>query len=536
MISEYEEEARRCGLKAVPPCAPNYREKWEAKYFNQQFSLLSKERNSLRYPDVYQNILIFDQRLHLVRDYWLEFYFKFYGTQYSKEEREEKFATQEKYAKNNYIHCQQLLYDNSNQITNLYITVFEKCLKKGSSINVYHDYGLLAYLNNNFDKSLELLSAMIDLAQATGKIEQLDSISYNNLGSVCLESMAYDNAIKYLSEAIRIDPGNKEAYLNRSAAYFETGNFDESIKDFLKSDRGAGIFKSTFVASNDFTEAFIKSACHGVLDSALDFVPSLCHSVHGLSKTLWAMNWSINPLNSEAKENVKNFANSCYEMGECVANYCKNMDEETVDSYVEEVKTLYSQFDQLNDKEKGELIGYTIGKYGVDIFAGAATVKGVQFVNKVVPLFRNLKNANRACNLEAICLSEAEKKAIVSSSMAHAAEREAYFKNIKIHWDKQNKHIPGKHNFEINKGIIRLESHELEALIKQHAGTGERVIGELGIAGYKERIDFGKIIGDFALIKEGQPVQYFPTSKGIITYDKNGSVHLWPSDPRVSPK
>src|SRR5207253_2661443 len=99
------------------------------------------------------------------------------------------------------------------------------------------------------------------------------------------------------------------------------------------------------------------------------------------------------------------------------------------------------------------------------------------------------------------------------------------------HWDKQNKHIQGKHNFIVGGGRITLDPKDLEMLVKEHLGTGQRVTGELGMQGYKERINFGVIIGEYALKVEGQPIQYIPTSKGIITYAKDGTVHVYPTNP-----
>lgn len=526
-IDSYEEEARKHLLEDLPP----YREKWEAQYFDQFKNLKSAMRFSLRYPDVYHNILLFDQRLALMKDFWFEYYYRLYmstGWAYNQQEKEERISQQRKRIGENFNNCRGELYDCSSKITSLYVTGFEKCLKNNkASVAVYLDYGLLAYLNNNFDKSLDLLSKMINLAQKTGEIDQLDSEAYCQLGAVCLEAMHYDMAIKYLSESIKKDPHNKEAYFARAAAYFETGNFDEAIKDYLSSDKGKGIVKSATIASDAFTEALIKSACNGALESFVDFVPSLCNSIYGLRKTIWA----AHPINAEAMDNIKNFANTCYEITGCVANYCKNIDGEKIDSLVDEIKILYMQFDRLSEKEKGELVGYAVGKYGIDILIGAAEIKGLQIINNTVPLFRNFKNANQICNFDTMCLSQADKEAVIASSLQHAVEREAYFKNVKIHWGKQNKHIPGKHNFESGRGTILIEESELQDLLKKYIGTGDRIIGEMFEANYRERVDFRKIIGEYAREVKGKPIEYVPTSKGIIHYDKNGNYHVVPSDP-----
>lgn len=87
------------------------------------------------------------------------------------------------------------------------------------------------------------------------------------------------------------------------------------------------------------------------------------------------------------------------------------------------------------------------------------------------------------------------------------------------------------YQIEEDRGRILIEKSELEDLAKKYAGKGQRVSGPILEANYKERVDFGKIIGEYALKEEGRPIKYFPTSKGIITYAKDGSMHVWPSDP-----
>jgi tetratricopeptide (TPR) repeat protein len=204
-------------------------------------------------------------------------------------------------------------------------------------------------MNNNFDKSSDLLFALIDYAQETNQIDQLDAKVYHDLGSVCVEVMAYDKAIKYLSDAIRLDPSNKETYFHRATAYFETGNFDLAIDDYLTSNRMSTISGSE-APSNDFTKALCASLCQGAAESAIDFVPSLCCTTYGIGKTLWAT--TVDPV-----ESTNAFSSACYEMGKCFVDYCKTVDSNTIDGYIDHLKDLYNQFDHLSDSEKGELIG-----------------------------------------------------------------------------------------------------------------------------------------------------------------------------------
>ena len=226
-------------------------------------------------------------------------------------------------------------------------------------------------------------------------------------------------------------------------------------------------------------------------------------------------------------ENVKDFANTCYEMGECVVDYCKNMDAETIDGYVDQIKTLYQRYDQLSDAEKGEALGSIIGTYGVEIFSGIGAAKGAQFVNKGFQTYRTLRNANRVCNMESMIASSAEKEAVTTVAMKHAAEREHYLENLKIEWDKQNKHIPGKHNYVPQKSI--LEYSDPESLLKKYAGRGVPVRESFGNPGYQEIVDFEEVIGFYVSEIDGTQI---PTTWGKIHYSKNGA-HIVPTRPRT---
>lgn len=146
------------------------------------------------------------------------------GWAYSLAVKEQKIAEARARERESAIFCRQVLEDCRDKITNLYAELFEDLLNdKEDSLIFYHDYGLLAFLNNNFEKSSELLFRLIDRAQETNQINELEAKVYHDLGSVCVEVMAYDKAIKYLSDAIRLDPNNKETYFYRAIAYFETG-------------------------------------------------------------------------------------------------------------------------------------------------------------------------------------------------------------------------------------------------------------------------------------------------------------------------
>src|ERR1700754_3931629 len=76
---------------------------------------------------------------------------------------------------------------------------------------------------------------------------------------------------------------------------------------------------------------------------------------------------------------------------------------------------------------------------------------------------------------------------------------------------------PSSHRAEVSVGVAN-----------DHVGTGQPANSVTpGMAGYKERVDFGTIIGNWVDPSTGQKM---PTTNGIIHYSKDG-VHIVPSRP-----
>ncbi|MEM1283221.1 MAG: polymorphic toxin type 50 domain-containing protein [Chlamydiota bacterium] len=250
----------------------------------------------------------------------------------------------------------------------------------------------------------------------------------------------------------------------------------------------------------------------GAYDAACDFVPSLCSSAYGLGKSLWA--FGEHPIDS-----VHHLAGAGYEMIEHVVDYLKSVDKEKLHHYAEELVKLYDKFDQLSEHEKGELIGYTIGKYGVDIFAGSAAIKGVS-------AYRKLKEANRICNFQSMASSAASKEIVTSSALKKNLNRCKFFENSKIHWGRQNKHIPGTNNYDISKNKSIWTHPNTEVLLKKFSGTGVPKHGEVGKPGYKELVDFKEKVGVWKNL-DGNSLS---TTKGTIHYSSEGA-HIVPAHP-----
>lgn len=492
---------------------------FDTKYHREITRLNSLRSFSLRYPHVYKNILICEQKIDVIGEFW------YYNYEYQinrlkpgdypvkQSEREAMLAKDRARLSKRIISCKDKLSECTIKILNEYAKLFEKCVKRHSSVVSYHDYGLFAYLNNDFDKAIELLKKTIELASKDGSLPDLEAKIYHDLGAVFLDSQAYDNAIKYLSEAISRDPKNKQAYFDRAVAYFETGSFDLAIQDYHSCCGEIVIFEPTLNVSTEFSTALFDGLKAGVSEATVEFVPSMCNTFYGIGEGVWVT--AVDPIGSS-----KGFASACKAVSESTLEYFNNFDWNTLDECSDQLQSFCNRFSQLSESEKGQAIGYIIGLYGVDIFAGGAICKGIK-------AYRNLRNANRLCNLEAMAASQSNKEILIAAALKHSKERDVYFKTVKYNWGDHNKHVPGHNNYDIKRNRSIWNHKDPEGLLKQFAGTGQPLNEAPGYIGYRERIDFKEHIGYFKTL---DGVNEIPTTIGIIHYGKKGA-HIVPARP-----
>lgn len=99
-------------------------------------------------------------------------------------------------------------------------------------------------------------------------------------------------------------------------------------------------------------------------------------------------------------------------------------------------------------------------------------------------------------------------------------------KKYTVNQGQQDKHIPGTNNYdqEIAKGNQRsILTEDPQKLLNKKAGTGQP-IGNSS----KERVDFGKVIGQYYDPVSGT---FSDTTKGIIHYNSRGQAHIVPARP-----
>lgn len=87
--------------------------------------------------------------------------------------------------------------------------------------------------------------------------------------------------------------------------------------------------------------------------------------------------------------------------------------------------------------------------------------------------------------------------------------------------------MPGSRNYIAGRSI--LTDPDPQGLLDQRAGTGSPINDiPVGKPGSKERVEFGKVIGEYISPDGGATV---PTGKGIIAHDSKGKAHIIPARP-----
>lgn len=146
------------------------------------------------------------------------------------------------------------------------------------------------------------------------------------------------------------------------------------------------------------------------------------------------------------------------------------------------------------------------------VYAGAAAISACLLNPKCVEL---IGKGGTALLQSIITHSEGEEAAPTGST------------GVSINEGQQGKHVPEHNNYIPGRSDVT--DPNPQALLDKGAGTGEQV-GKIpvGQAGSKERVDFGKDIGNYVDPETGESS---PTSMGIIHYGTRGA-HIVPARPR----
>lgn len=257
-------------------------------------------------------------------------------------------------------------------------------------------------------------------------------------GIRCNDLFLHSDAVIYLTAAIVKDPLNIEAYQERSHAYFEMGNLDLAIDDYKKvkqleisnktsiinqidsffedeeNDQGVYFINPKSKGMMDYSGGFFVGVTKGGSVSVVEFAPSTWSCCKGILHGLWC--FACSP-----KEVSGDLVNASYELVQFIK---ENTARECLEVMIPEMKELCENWGVLSDYERGSKTGYIIGKYGVDILAPGAALKGIK-------KYQQLKRLNSMFTIEC-CIASQEKKAkILDASLKHASARTIVAESVK---------------------------------------------------------------------------------------------------------
>lgn len=279
----------------------------------------------------------------------------------------------------------------------LYQDIYDHCAQQHGALHTKYHQGLRNFFNGSFEEALTDICALIQQAKEEGVAASLDFRMNYYKGAAESEMGRYHEAIDTLTtmlDQVRWDEG----YLERAVAYFETGQFDLAFKDYLT------IFSSSIKAhpvdnwtpySLEYASGITVGTLEGIGAGALEFIPSTLSSATGLCNGLWAL--------------LKNPGKASHEIVsatyDCLEYIRTHSTPEIAQTLVPELKELVTDWDSIPEYKRGQLTGYILGKYGVDVFMCVGTTK-------LFKAYRDLKRANNILTLE-LAAANAENKALL---------------------------------------------------------------------------------------------------------------------------
>lgn len=286
-------------------------------------------------------------------------------------------------------YLQKRLNEVEQEVLNQYETQFQYCLKEHHWKGAYYGQGLLNFHRGEITEALDNIRNFIDSLKEDEK-NQLNKEIFLQKGTIEAEVGLYNDAIVSLTEAIRKDSTCKEAYFERAAAYFEAGEFDLALKDYLSSGMRPDQANNTVSFSLEYGSGLINGIKKGLQEEFGEGLPLWAPM---LNVCLWVLTQSPLP---QAKIISATLA--------CIGAAGAYLAAHQISS---ELRELVLNWDQMSDQQRGELTGYLIGRHGFEIFAIAGSTK-------LMKAYRDLKRANNMLTFEMMLVEESQVASIKS--------------------------------------------------------------------------------------------------------------------------
>ena len=211
-----------------------------------------------------------------------------------------------------------------------------------------------------------------------------NALSYQIRGEAARSYGYYDQSVSDFTKAISMNPADPTYYLQRSASYFDMGQYDKSVEDFNRfADQVAKSPENIPFSTPEFVLGFAKGLPKGIYDSGkgiiLFFGDMITHPIH----TATQMYDALSTLARLAREDQWGV------IGEVLSP---------------EIHQLVTEWDTLPSDKRGELAGYAFGKHGADIAAPGAVAKiaskSAKGARELAAVLKNLQKAEGTLVLE----------------------------------------------------------------------------------------------------------------------------------------
>jgi len=352
-----------------------------------------------------------------------------------------------------------------------YDRIYKWCIEHHGWQGALYERGLLSFYQGMVFNAIQDISKFIEASKKANSEDLLPSEAYLAKGSLELEIGKYNDAIESLSAAIAKDPKNRKAYFERAAAYFETGAFELALQDYLAQQVSSG---NATVDSWDFAAGLTIGAGTGMKHAFKEFLPSMFAFAKGLGNMVWTK-LSSPEFQKAFVEHAGEFSQACEEyfshpidetsdayelLAQAFGPKLKQMGGQCADAFAHPIQsaqesygalkktsadffemlqscskedlarylpaefyTLVTQWDSLNEFERGQIMGYGCGKYSTDVLLPIAVIKGV----KGVQALRELQAANKACTLETLASTAKKEESLakVATELSEEQKRAA---------------------------------------------------------------------------------------------------------------
>lgn len=353
-------------------------------------------------------------------------------------------------------------------------------------------------------------------AYFTEQQETSGDIPHQIRGENALVLGNYNKAVHDLGKAIETNPSHSFPYLERGAAHFALGEYDQSLADYKQ-----------------FTSQVETPPPHSVSEFCLGFAKGLPKGTYesGEGMFLFLVDFAKHPIQT-SKQTFDSIAT--------LADLVRRDEWGTLaEALSPEMHTLVTQWETLSSSQRGELAGYAVGKHGADILLPGALAKvaskSMKCAQEITAVCKNLQIAQETLILEtAAGIGDSAKiaEAVNKGRMMMALGEDVGLTAQEMAQLKQTGQLEGVINGGLEKLVSQSESEVLKAAISQNKHIKmvrdylDKPTKEIqkGINSYEKQIALHKD-------KIANPLKYYPNWDKLEPRQREALINKrWPAE------